>query len=315
MDKELTLAAVVVASKDFKRIERTVRYLARQTIADRMELVIVAARPMPEVEAFTAFGRTNVITVGYIENVDVASADGILAATAHYIASVEDHAYPEPTWAENIVAAFEQGYDVIGSQMGNANPTSGLSGANLLIAYGPQTSEQSQGVKSVPSHNCAYRAALIQPLGERLYSLMGRGGKLMAALREQGATFYHAGSARLTHANPSRLSSSAELRFNAGRAYATGRARHWSLPKRLVYTALAPLIPFIRLRNFYSDYFASGERQRGELAPLLLALAFDAAGQAAGYLLGEGNAGRVLATFEMGRLQHLTAHDRTKLAY
>ena len=43
---------------------------------------------------------------------------------------------------------------------------------------------------------------------------------------------------------------------------------------------------------------------------LLLGLAFDGAGQMAGYLFGAGRSPDKLAVFEMDRLQHLTARDR-----
>lgn len=311
----LLLSTVVVSSKDFPRIERTVHHLQRQTIAEQIELIIVAARPMPAAQSLSGFGAVRVITVGYIDNVDTASVDGILAASAPYISVVEDHAYPEPTWAERVVAAFGQSAEigVVGSQMGNANPNSGLSWANLLIAYGPQTATRSQTVKSVPSHNSSFRADLVQPLGTELYGLVGRGGRLMKEIREQGAVFHHAGDARLTHANPSRLRSSADLRFNAGRAYATQRSKGWSLPKRVAFALGSPLFPLLRLRLFYNDYFASGRVEKRLIPALLLALAFDAAGQAVGYLLGAGRSGDVLATFEMGRMQHLTAGDKAAL--
>ncbi|MGH7822962.1 MAG: hypothetical protein ACREQ9_24660, partial [Candidatus Binatia bacterium] len=53
---------------------------------------------------------------------------------------------------------------------------------------------------------------------------------------------------------------------------------------------------------------------RWRLAPVLAAgLAIDAAGQAAGYLLGGGDAVDRLTRFEFGRAEHVTDSDRRAL--
>ncbi len=309
------ISVVLVAFRDYAHIARTVGFLSRQTVADQIELIIVAPHRLPELATLTGFGAVQVVEIGRIHNVDIAAADGVLAATAPIVSVIEDHAYPDPAWAERIIATYAQGdWGIVGSRIGNANPASGLSWANMLIAYGPQSRTKRQEVKNMPTHNSSFRTALVQAYGDDLRAMMGRGGGLMAALREQGATAFHAGDARVAHANPSKLSASADLRFNAGRQYATKRAQDWSLSKRIGFALGAPLIPFVRLLRFYQDYFASGAVDKRVLPALLLALSFDAVGQAAGYLWGEGKSAETLATFEMGRLRHLTPHDSEALA-
>jgi hypothetical protein len=317
------LSVVVVTPERFANIRRTVRPLRAQTVQRQIELLLVApteeALADHEPHELDGFFRVRMFGVGPVENVDVASAHGLLAAAAPAVATVEDHAFPDAGWAAAHIVAHEGPWAVVGSLMKNANPTSTLSWTNLLIAYGFATEPAPTGEReAVATHNVSFKTAVLQDLGERLFTLIGRGGGLLDELRARGHRFYLAPEARIYHVNPSRLASTADLRFNAGRLYGATRARQegWSPLKRVLYTVAAPLIPAVRFKRLHADLFGSG--QRAGLAPrvypgLLLGLVFDGLGQMAGYALGPGATTEKLAVFEMDRYQHLTAVDRERL--
>lgn len=320
----LAMSVVVVTPGGYESISRTVDALRRQTIADRLELVVVA----PEREAVAArladvrgFHSVRIVPLGPITNVDHAAAPGLLSACGEIVASIEDHAFPEPDWAERLLAEWtEPGCVAVGSSILNANPRSALSWTNMMIAYHQWAPGTPPGeIDWVPAHNISLRRSALLPLGNDLAKLMGREGLVLKELRRRGGRFRFAADARIAHVNPSTLRSTAALRFDAGRLYGARRAagERWPVWKRSAYAALSPLIPFVRYRRMRTELFAPGrpaptERRHG---PALFAgLIFDAAGQAVGYLFGVGGSADRLAVFEINRLRHITRHDRRMFA-
>jgi hypothetical protein len=324
------ISIVVVTAGRFRNLRRTVAHLRAQTIAARIELLVVAADPacladahLHELLGFAAVQR--VFTATPITNVDHASAHGVHAATAPIVALIEDHAYPEPAWSERIVEAHLGPWAVVGGAMINANPDSSpWSWTNLLIAYGPSTDPTVSGeVDALPGHNIAFKTESLRAYGDGLAARLGRAGGLLDSLRDRGGRFYRQASARLAHANPSRLAPTIQLRFCAGRLYGHLRARdnNWTPLHRIVYVAGGLLIPFLRIGRFRQEFFTAlppnSQRASIHRASVLPALWFglllDALGQMAGYALGPGRAADVLAVFEMDRMQHLTPADRRLL--
>ena len=322
-DVQPELSVILVTPERFKNLRRTMRHLRAQTARERIEVVIVApseeAIADHEPHELEGFARVTVVPDGPIDNVDPALAPGILRASAPVVAVLEDHAYPDPAWAEALIRAHEGPWTVVGSTVLNANPHSMLSWTNMLIAYGPWT-EPNEGreVAALPGHNTSYKRAPLAEYGEALRGKLGRSGGLLDDLKAAGHRFYTEPEARVYHANPSRLASTADLRFNAGRLYGAKRAQQegWTSAQRLTYIAGGPLIPLVRFKRLREELFGGGKR--ADLAPqifpaLLLGLALDGAGQMAGYAFGPGPAPDVLATFEMDRMEHLTDSDRRLL--
>ena len=326
------ISVVTVTASDFANMRRTLRHLRAQTIADQIELILVApsneAIADREPDELKGFARTEIIAVGPIDNVDHAAADGIHRATAPVVALVEDHAYPEPGWAAAMVEAHQGPWAAVGSTMVNANPQNSLSWINLLIAYGPWTDKMQKSgsavadkvieVDALPGHNISYKRDVLVEYGDALVNALGRSGELPNALTKRGHRFALATGARLAHANPSLLSSTADLRFSAGRLYGAKRAEAggWSPVQRALYTLGGPLIPLVRFRRLRQELFGDGQRREiaGRVQPaLLLGLVLDGLGQMAGYAAGPGSTPDKLATFEMDRPQHLTRRDQESL--
>jgi hypothetical protein len=317
------LSVVVVTPTTFTQVRRTVDHLRRQSIAGRLELVLVVPTPDATDDADPAelapFAAVQVVPVGPIPNVDRASADGIHAARAPIVAIVEDHAFVQPGWAEGLLRAYDAGdWTAVGAVMSNANPRTHLSWCNLLLAYGwwlhPERAGQHE---DVPGHNISYRRDALTAFGEDLRDRLGRAGDLHDRLRDAGARMLLAPDAGVAHVNPSRWRSTSQLRFNAGRLYGWQRSRDWSAGRRLLYALGSPLIPLVRLLRLRGDQLAgsaTGHLQPGILPTLLAVLVLDALGQAAGYLAGPGGSIDVLATFEMDRRQHLARVDEPLLA-
>ncbi|MDQ4074980.1 MAG: glycosyltransferase [Chloroflexota bacterium] len=315
-----SLSIVLVTANRFASLRRTVRHLRAQSIREQLELVIVAPSEAAvadlAAEEVAGFYDVRTVFVGPIDNVDRAGALGIQRASAPLVALVEDHTYPEPTWAEAVVAAQRGPWAVVGSAMVNANPRSLLSWSNLLIAYGRWSAPAEGGeVSSLPGHNVVYKREWLAGYGERLVEKVGREGGLLQEIKAKGGQFYLEPEARLHHTNPSTLRSTVALRFNAGRLYGGMRAEQgaWSFGRRLLYIVGGVLIPLVRFVRVRRELFGSGQRR--ELVPrvylaLLFCLMLDGLGQVVGYAFGAGSSRETLATFEMDRMRHVCPQER-----
>lgn len=311
------LTVVLVCPGGRKALHRTLAAVAAQTIADRIEVLIVT--PDDDLEQqerllLDRFHSARVVQQQPIANVDHVVARWLVQGTAPIVASVEDHAYPEPDWAERLLATYDDTCVAVGTAVENANPGFMLSWSNMLVAYGQWSASTPEGaIGWLPLHNCSYRKSALVPFGETLSDLFNREGEVLVRLRDEGGSFRYAPTARLRHLNPSSWRSTARLRFDAGRLTAANRwrAEKWGMGKRLVFGLLGPLIPLVRYRRMRGDLFGKSpdvtERKHG--LALLVGLVFDGAGQIAGFLMGPGGARDRLSVFEMDRMSHLNAAD------
>jgi hypothetical protein len=319
---ETPLTVVLVAADCFETIKRTLSAVATQTIAGQLEVLLVA----PDAEALAelrpqdvaAFGRFDAIYVGPIVDVDKAAAPGLVRASSPVVALVEDHAYPEPGWAEAILRAHEGVWAAVGSTVVNANPDGDLSWINQLLAYGEWTEPQCGGEGAVSRHNVSFKRSWLKACGGSIEDLLGRSGGLLTELKRRGARFWVEPEARVRHVNPSRFRPTVALRLHGARLSAAGRASSegWPWWRRAAYAGASPLIPLVRLKRLLPKVFGAQLRGRApRLLPLLVgALVLDGVGQALGFALGPGRAAREMAAFEFRRDRHLTDDDRRKLS-
>ena len=139
---------------------------------ERMEIVFVTTAVgdlQPDEELLCAFSCWKVVAVGTLVSMAAARAAGIRVATCPYVVFTEEHCFPEDTWAQAIVNAFENHHaDVVGPVVGNANPQFALSWANLCVEYGHWIAPHPGGLMDhLPGHNSAYRSSQLMDLGEK----------------------------------------------------------------------------------------------------------------------------------------------------
>jgi hypothetical protein len=313
------LTVVLVCPGGRRALHRTLVALAAQTIAHRIEMIVVSPDDdyaVAERQLVARFQGFRAVKDSAIDNVDRAVARTLLEGQAPIVASIEDHAYPDPDWAEHVLAAYGEDTVAVGSAVINANPRASLSWSNQLIAYHQWSPATPEGdIAWLPLHNCSYRRAALEPFRATLAELFNREGDILIRLKSSGGPFRFAQRAFIRHLNPSRLGATARLRFDAGRLTAANRWRdeNWGMLKRLSYAVLGPLIPIVRYRRMRREIFGNpaqthvSERRHG--LALLIGLVFDGAGQIAGFLSGPGGARDRLARFEMDRIMHLNPAD------
>lgn len=297
----------------------TLACVAAQTIRQDIELLFVV-NPGVDVSSvqplLDAVGIVRVLDDTPIDTVDRSSVRAAMMASAPYVSMLEDHAFPDPDWAERIIEAFEiSGADGIGTAVQNANPSTWLSWSNFILAYSHWSELTPQGETDwISHHNGSLRVEALLKLGEeKAVEGANREGDLIKDIRKGGKLYFEP-HARIRHINPSNLASTAMHRWDVGRLYAANRAKNgdWGIAKRALYVVLGPAIPFLRYVRMRGEAF----RQLPEISEkthgiaMLIGLIFDAAGQMAGYLTGPGKTRSRLAVFEMDRAKHLVAEDR-----
>jgi Glycosyl transferase family 2 len=311
------MSVVLPTPSDFASIATTVRHLSRQSIANRLELVVVAmGRPGFSLDPRGCGGLwgSRVVHVGEASH-GQASAAGVRAAEAALVVFAEDHCFPEPGWAEALVRGY-QGPDVaaVGPVFRNANPATLVSWCDFAIGYGPWIDPATSGEQPfLAGHNSSYRREILLGLGSRLEQLLEAETVLHLELRAGGLRLVVEPRARAAHTNFGRFGVWLPVQYHCGRVFAAERARGWGWAKRAFYAAASPLIPCVRLVRALG-HLRRAERPRPSLAraaPLLgLGLAADGLGQLMGYVAGGGVSSRYLTGFEFRRVDHVPESDR-----
>jgi hypothetical protein len=186
--------------------------------------------------------------------------------------------------------------------MDNGNPQSLISWTDFIIGYGAWLDPTAGEAAHLPGHNSSYKRDILLGYGARLEALLGADTMLHQELREHGYRLYVEPAAKTFHVNFTRPSRWIPYLLYSGRLFAAERSRHWSLPRRAMFSCGAWLIPLVRLKRSWPGI----RRYRPDLVPrvlpaLFFALTVDALGQWLGYTLGAGQAGEKVAHLEFHR--------------
>ena len=314
------LSVVLATPGPYVTVHRTIRALAAQTIATRLELVLVPLGTAPLGDAPPELGRfagVQLVPLPGGRSVAEGNAAGARRAGAPVVAFGEDHSYPLPGWAEALVARHREPWAAVGPVVRNANPRTAVSWADYLLGYGPYAEGVAGGeVASLPGHNSSYKREALTALGADLERWLEAEWVLHAELRARGERLYLEPQAVTRHVNFALLGVWLRTSAAAGRAFATARRRHWGPGRRIAFAAGAPLIPFVRavrLRGLLGPARAAGAPLGRALPVLALGLVADGAGQLAGYAAGAAPGSADPQVMEFERLRHLPEADRRSL--
>lgn len=324
IDDDAPALSVILATPDtYATIRATVHHLRRQTAADRLELVIVApsATALGQDEAeLSEFWGHQVVETGRVQDVAHANAAGIRRARASLVVLAEDHAFPEPGWAEALIARHRDPrgqWAAVGPVLCNGNPSTLTSWADFLIAYGPWAEGSAGGpAEHLPGHNSSYKKQILLDCGDRLEQMLEAESVLHWQLRAAGQKLYLEPKARVAHLNFALLSSWCPTQFYAGRLFGASRAQSWPAARRLAFAGGSVLIPLVRLWRVARQSLSRGQAAilLRTLPVLVLGLALDGLGQMCGYALGAGHAKQKLTKMEYHRVRHLKKQDQQAIA-
>ena len=289
---EPALSVVVVTRDNHRTLRPITEALRVQTIADRIELVVVAPRdagttgPPPDAADFHS---VRVVEVGPVTNRGRAAAHGVLAARAPIVAITENHCFPNPDWGERVLTSHAGGWGGVGPAVGNANPESRLSQAIHAFGYGLFPRSGPPGlVEELPLHNSSFRHEVLpQDIGV-LEELLGDERLLHRALRERGHTLYFDPRIVKWHLNEATWKLLSGLSYDSGRRYGGTRSAAWPGWRRAFYSAASPFLSVPIARNIWGKLSSDGEvRKDLPLAAVIWVCALiHAFGEAGSYLRG-----------------------------
>lgn len=317
------LSVVLGCPGPLARLRWTVGALAAQTVADQIELVLVTSQPagLDELgEAVAAFARVEVVYRSPVGSAAAINAAGVRAARAPIVAFGEEHAFPEPAWAEALLDRHAEGWAAVAPAVRNANPATVVSWCDFLTGYGPWMAPACGGERAMlPGHNTSYRRDGLLALGDRLEEGLAVEAVIQGALPAGAAGRLCVEPRAITHhVNFALRRSYLRAAYLNGRGFAAARCRGWSAPRRLAYCVASGLIPAVRLARVVRmlDAPHRAEIPLARVLPALaVGLAVDAAGQAIGCLRGADEASETaIAELEFERWRHVPPSDRRSLA-
>ena len=291
-----------------RRAQRSLNALLAQTAIDRMEIVVVDMAPSDK----PALEYAQAASVKYVRRPDLklwseGRYEGLKLAEAPIIASIEDHAYAAPRWAEALLEAHQGPWAAVGYAFVNANPRTYLSRASLVNDYGPWMHPTGGGPTDfVPGHNISYRRDVLESFGKDLKDLYALDFSVQAAIRERGLPMYVEPRAIVAHENFTRIRQIIGVNVAYGRLFAGQRMRveRWSFAWRLLYAALVPLgSPAVSAFRYVRSMAPRPEMRAPAIkaSPLFIVTRlFSGVAESIGYLFGSGAAEReVMGYWEM----------------
>lgn len=311
------LSVVLVSPDDFDTFRAVIGYLQAQTVAGRIEVVLVGSTPEAfrvDAAAMTGFHSHQVLHVGPIPSLSEPRVAGIRAARAPVVALTEDHCFPAETWAERLLHAHEGPYAAVGPTVAIANPASHRTWANALIQYGWWVPPTPSGVQDdIPGHNSSYKRDVLLEDGEDLETLFTFDAALHADLRRRGHRLYLDATAVTHHVYITQLRPFVQEHFHIGRTFAASRARDWPAARRWLYALASPALPVLRgwrIVRRMRELGWLGDLVPGVLPSLGLGLGASALGELLGYALGAGSSPTMTLDLDFRRFRFVSARER-----
>ena len=217
-------------------------------------------------------------------------AAGLAAATAPYIALIEDHCVVRAGWAERIVRHHEEGHAVVGGPIHNAVDHRVRDWAAFFCEYSAYLEPGPAGpAPGLPGMNVSYDRTAVAEMADLLAE--GRWETwLHARLLERGFELWADPELVIDHAKDFDLREFLSQRYHYSRSYAGMRNAELGW-KRALYIAASPLLPVLLYARIGGNVLRAGGHARTLAAatPLvLLYLAVWTVGEAVGYAFGGG---------------------------
>lgn len=312
IQKPLLSAILISFDGSYQIVERTIKHLARQTVVDQIELVLVTPagqNTLTEEDALTSFHSCQLVGMEVVRTVAAGYCQGIRAAKADIVVLCEDHCFPAPDWAAHLLAAHRENWAAVGPAVRNANPGNRMSWASLLLDYSEWLEPVDSGVKShIPGHNSSYKKAVLLEYGPELEMMLEAESILHWDLQKRGREVYLESRAKTHHLNFEIFSSCAPVLYFSGRRFAACRMRWDDWSKRMMFILGSPLIPFIVLNRIVRKMKRVKEIPGNPLLllPVIFAgLCIRSAGEFMGYAFGFGNALTKATPYEFNRRRFL----------
>ncbi len=256
----------------------------------------------PEVLVARHFGGAELPPAARPGTVDVAlpatatvpelRAAGLARATGNVIAFLEDHCTCAAGWAGALLSAHAAPHAGVGGPVEQADGASPLEWAVYFYDYGRYMPPCAEGaVEQLSGLNMSFKRSALAEAG-----VLGAPEVLEAALqselRRRGHTLWLDPAAQVIHRRDRGGGGAVRHAYHLARSYAHRRLAGAGPAKRLLYGAGALLLPAVLAARIVAQVRRKRRRRIALLLAspwLLVLLGAWAAGEGAGYVLGEGH--------------------------
>jgi glycosyltransferase involved in cell wall biosynthesis len=315
------MSIILVTREGIKAIERTFQCVRNQTVCNTLELVIVVSRQNKlniDPALLAGFFRYQLVEIEGIGSTGSALAAGVRAATAPLVVYAEEHTYPEPRWAEELIKAHREPWTAVGTVILNENPQRLVSWAHLFSNFGPWVEPVCGGeCNRLPGHHTSYKRDVLLNYGDELDFMLESEGVLQKDLRAKGHRFYLPEGAKSRHVHISKFSSYVKAEFYGGRLYGSIRSKYerWTFFHKIVYILGMPLVSMVLFMRVWKEVRRAGrQRQLWPAIPLIItACCAHALGEALGYAFGPSDAAKQRVQFELNRLKYVPQEEKTAI--
>ena len=282
------LSAILYAPNGLENVRRTIYHLQTQ-IGPRIELILVVPRGSHPGEVVFQPLTLQVLEVEPGISSALACSKAVRLASAPVIVFTEDHAFPEPGWAEMLTEAHEGDWYAVGPSVKNPNSQSLVSRADMLMNFLDQLQNPTGPSSTLMGHNTSYKKDVLASMTDDELVRMMRCEVLVH--RQWGEQrCLHLAEACVQHVNVSKILPFLLHKIKGGVVFGGERCRGWPTWKRLVYILGAWAIPFLRIFKISRSLSALPTDQRSHYVAcsgwLILALILHACGELLGYLGG-----------------------------
>jgi hypothetical protein len=290
---DILLSVILVTNRGLGTISPAIECLREQTVAARIELLVVARSGMVTVEALASvsgFAAVGLVSLDEVGRRGRAAGYAVQFARGRFIALLENHSFGKPDMYERLVEGFDGSTAVVSPNVRSANPDNLWGLGTYILAYGdfappPRTPPSNL----LPHHTSVYRRDILEMFHDGLPSILEKEYRLHETLIRSGFRIKVSTDATTFHINEGRWRRCCSDPLILGKVFGAARSREWSKSRRILYVCLLPAIVGLHLLRFIKTARRLDET-RNKLLPLtprllVIATAFGA-GEVNGYLTG-----------------------------
>lgn len=287
------ISVVVTSVVGLPVIDRCLKALQNQQCGFDYEIIVVISNQRSAAKHVTRdFPRVKLIEYLERKGIPELRAIGAAHATGEFVAFTEDRCVADENWLSEILKTHQSGFNVIGGAIEPDGIRRTMDWAVYLCEYCSLMLPVPHGeVERVGGNNVSYRRELLGSVDE---SIRKRSWEffLYRELRQRGVTILSVPTIIVRKKIEFGLLYFLAQRFHFSRSFAGMQRRRVSSASRLVHLVSAPLLPLLMLWRIAQQVFHKKRLRREFLLSLPLLVVFMlsyAAGEFAGYLVGEGD--------------------------
>jgi len=301
---KITLSVVIAALNGAGSLHDTLTALSQQQLAPLHEIIVAVGEDPQVVElARSRFPSVTLLERPLGQTLGQLRAAGVQQAQGAIIALTEDHCIPAPDWLERIASSHSAYPQVaaIGGAVDNA------AGERLVdwVAFGVEYSRfatpldgernlaRREAVTVLAAANVSYKRSALWAYRDSWRDAFWE-GSFHRQLRADGRELLFDPTLRVWHKKRFRLRAYLRERYYYSRWFAGSRARAVPAARRLLYTALTPLLPLLMSLRIVRSWWGKPGPFWRALPLVFLAALVAAWGELVGNISGPGSSAELL---------------------